>query len=380
MIKVLWVTKGLGAGGAERLLVSAARAHDRSAFHLEAAYVLSWKDALVEQLRGEGVGVHCLGVREARNPSWVWRLRRLVLVGGYDVVHAHLPLTAAVTRLVVASLPRRARPAVVTTEHNPWSTYSLPTRLLNAVTAGLDDATIAVSDGARRSMWWRRVRDRTEVIVHGVPLAEIRPLLDRRDEARAELGFGPDDVVVATVANFRAQKAYPDLLAAARLVIDRGAPVTFFAVGQGPQEAAVRRRHAELGLGDRFRLVGFRDDAPYLLAGADLFVLSSSYEGLPVALMEALALGLPVVSTAVGGVPQVVRHGVEGILVPPGRADLLADGIVELALDPGLRRTMAAAAWARGATLDRVSAVRRMEEIYRAVARPASDGRMGEAT
>ena len=377
MIRVLWVTKGLGPGGAERLLVSAARVHDRASFELEAAYVLSWKDALAGELRAEGVGVHCLGVRDARDPRWISRLRRLVVAGHYDVVHAHLPLTAAVTRLVVHTLPRHTRPRIVTTEHNAWSTYAMPTRLLNAMTAGLDDAAIAVSDGARDSVWWPALRRRTEMIIQGVAVDEIRSQLARRDEARVELGVGDGDLVVATVANFRPQKAYPDLLKAARLVVDRGVPAQFFAIGQGPMEVSIRDLHADLRLGQRFRFLGMRDDAPFVLAGADLFVLASLYEGLPVALMEALALGLPIVATAVGGVTQVVQSGVEGLLVPPSRPGLLAEAIIELASDRVRLHTMAAAAMHRATTLDRAVAVRRIEEIYRSVARPRPGGPVG---
>ena len=367
MIRVLWLIKGLGAGGAEQLLVSAAAVRDRSVFDVEAAYVLAAKDALVPQLEAEGVAVHALGAGDARDPRWMGRLRRLLVDGRFDVVHAHLPLAAAGARLVCRTLPARLRPAVVTTEHNAWSTYALATRLANAMTAPLDQATIAVSEEARDSMWWRGARRRCEVVVHGVAVERVRAHLGDRDAVRAELGVAAADVLVATVANFRAQKAYPDLLAAAGEVLDGGAPARFLAVGQGPLESEVRALHAELGLGDRFTILGYRPDAARLLAGADVFALASRYEGYPVALMEAMALGLPVVATAVGGVRQAVTDGVEGLLVPPGRPDLLAAAVARLVADPGLRSTMAVAAERRGAHFDITGAVRRVEAVYRRV-------------
>lgn len=365
--RVLWLIKGLGPGGAERLLVSAAGAHDRTRFEFECAYVLPWKGHLVPELEALGVRVHCLDGPDPRDPRWIVRLRRLLAEGRYDIVHAHLPLVAGVARLVVRSLPRRGRPKVVVTEHNAWSTYPWPTRLLNGITAGLDDATIAVSEETRESMRPASVRARAQVVVHGVALAQAREERRHRDDVRAELGIGPGEVVVATVANYRAQKAYGNLLAAARAVVDRGLPVRFVAVGQGPLESEIRAEHERLGLGDRFALLGFREDAVRVLAGADVFTLASTYEGFPVALMEAMAVGLPVVATEVGGVPQAVRHGVEGLLVPPGRPELLAGALGQVVADGGLRSRLAAAAARRGEEFDMARSAQRIEEVYLSV-------------
>ena len=189
---------------------------------------------------------------------------------------------------------------------------------------------------------------------------------------RAELGARDDDVLSVTVANLRATKNYPGLLEAARLVIDRsardGSPrVQFAAAGQGPLEAEIRARHAELGLGDGFRLLGYRDDTTRLIAGADVFVLASHHEGLPVTVMEALTLGVPVVAPDVGGLREVVTSGENGILVAPGSATALAEAIEEAA-DPTTRARLGAGARATGERFSSATAVTRMEECYRALA------------
>ena len=362
-VRVLWLIKGLGPGGAERLLVSAARAHDHSRFAISAAYLLPGKNALADDLRAAGVTVHCLDVRRPYDIGWPARLRRLLVTSGFDIVHLHSPMVAGVARLVVRTLPRAQRPRVVTTEHNEWWSYVFPTRVLNAITFPLDDVHLAVSDDVRRSVPFR-LRPRVQTVVHGTAVDAARAVRSQRTEVRAELGFGPDDVVVGTVANFRAQKGYPDLLAAVRIVADRVPRLHVVAVGQGPLEAEIRARHAELGLGDRFRFLGYRDDALRVLAACDIFTLASLYEGYPVALMEALAVGLPVVATAVGGVPDAVRQDVEGIVVPPSRPDLLAAALEELAIDPARRERMAAAALERGLQYDIVHAVRHIEATY----------------
>jgi glycosyltransferase involved in cell wall biosynthesis len=143
--------------------------------------------------------------------------------------------------------------------------------------------------------------------------------------------------------------------------------VRIVAVGQGQLEAESRALHAQLGLGDRVLLLGRRDDAVRVLAACDLFTLASDNEGLPVAVMEALALGLPVVATAVGGVPEAVTDGVEGVLVPPKQPEALADALAALAADPERRAAMGLAASARSETFDIRVAARRLEDIYRQV-------------
>ena len=174
---------------------------------------------------------------------------------------------------------------------------------------------------------------------------------------RAELGVGPGEVLAVTVANLRAQKNYPGLLAAAQIVVDRGAPVRFAAAGQGPLEAEVREEHAKRGLGDRFLLLGYRDDATRLIAGADLFVLASHHEGLPVSVMEALVLGVPVVAPAVGGLRQAVTDGESGVLVRPDDPAALADAIARVATDDDLRAKLAAGAERNGARFSSAGAV-----------------------
>lgn len=366
-INVLWLIKGLGPGGAERLLTSAAAVRDRDAFSYQAAYLLPWKNALVPELEHAGVPVHCLEVDDERDLRWAGRLRRLLVTGQFDVLHVHSPYAAGVARLVARSLPANGRPALVSTEHNGWSTFATPTRVMNAATLPLGDAVITVSSHVRQSMW-TPLRRRAETIVHGVSIADIRASLPERDSTRAELGVSADEVLVGTVANYTTQKDWPNLLRAARVLADSGAPVRFCAVGQGPLESEVQSLHRALALTDSVFLPGFRPDAVRLMAACDLFVLASRFEGLPVALMEALALGLPVVATAVGGVPEAVTDGVEAILVPPEQPDRLAAAIAELAADPARRAVMAKAARERADAFDIARAVRRIEAIYREVA------------
>lgn len=367
-LRILWLIRGLGPGGAEHLLLAAAKKHDPTEVVLEAAYLLPWKDALVPDLEALGVRVHCLDVRSPADPRWLLRLARLVVGGRYDVVHVHSPVVAGLARPLLRLLPTpRRRPALVYTEHNRWTGYKRATRVINRLTYALDDVHLAVSPDTKSTIS-PRIRSKVEVVVQGIVLDRIEAIRTDRALVRAELGLADDQVVVVTVANLRVQKAYPDLLRAAKLVLAADPKVVWLAIGQGPLEAELKQLARTLGLGERFRFLGHCPDAIRLVAGCDLFSLASKYEGYPVAVMEALALGLPVVATAVGGVPEAVEHEVSGLVVPPSRPDLLAAAVLRVTLDPQLRSKLAEAALIRGRRYDITSSVRRTEAIYRAAA------------
>jgi len=365
--RVLLLIKGLGMGGAERLLTGVVAAADRDHFDYEVAYVLTDQDALVPAVEAAGVPVHALGGTASADLRWTLALRRLLRTGRYDVLHAHLPYTAAFGRLVALSLPRRRRPVLVYTEHSLWNKAALLTKALNRATVGADRALVVVSAAARDALP-RSLRARARVIVHGVdpaPFVALRRQGDAvRREVRAEIGVADGDALALTVANVRSEKGYDVLLAAARLSAAAQDPVAFVAVGRGPLEAELVAAARQATLAGRFHFLGPRTDTARLMTGADVFVLPSHQEGLPVALMEAMTAGLPVVATAVGGVPDVVTDGVEGLLVPPGRPDLLAAAVGRLARDASLRAGLAAASLARSAVFDVGGAARAIESVY----------------
>lgn len=365
--RVLLLIKGLGLGGAERLLVDVVASRDRARFHYEVAYVLTGQHALVPAMEATEVAVHDLGGSASMDLRWTFALRRLLVRGRFDVLHAHLPYTAALARLVALSLPRRHRPVVVYTEHSLWNKAAVVTKALNRMTVGIDRALIVVSVAARDALP-RALRSRARVVVHGVNRARFDALLGQRDavrrDVRAELGIADDEVLALTVANLRSEKGYDVLLDAARLVVAAGIPVRFVSVGRGPLEAELASAANAAGLGERLRFLHTRTDTVRLMFGADLFVLPSHQEGLPVALMEAMSAGLPVVATIVGGVPDIVTDGVEGLLVPPGRADLLAQAVTRLAQDATLRSRLAHGALARSTMFDVRSAAGAIESVY----------------
>jgi glycosyltransferase involved in cell wall biosynthesis len=366
-LKVLWLIKGLGAGGAETLLVQHARYRDPALVDPAVAYLLSAKSTLVPRLQEYGCQpVVDLGARSSWDLRWIVRLAALLRSANFDLVHVHSPLAAIGARLAVRSVPRARRPRIVVTEHNVWSSHAALTRLADGLTAGRSETHLAVSSAVSDSLP-ARIRSRSRVVRYGIDAAEVRHEGSHRDAERRRLGLTGREVLIGTVANLRATKGYPDLLEAAAQVIAAEPAARFVAVGRGPMEQELRARHAQLGLGERFTFLGFRPDALRVMSAFDVFCLPSHYEGLPIALMEALALGLPVVATRVGGVAELVADGEDAVLVPAQAPALLARALIDLVRDPERRAAMAECARARSDTLDAPRSIRAVEDVYREI-------------
>jgi L-malate glycosyltransferase len=366
-LRVLLVIKCLGYGGAERLLVDMAATVDRSRFTYDVAYVLRPQDALVPAIRDGGTTVHSLGAGHNADLRWMVALRRLLVQGHYDIVHFHLPYAAALGQLVVASLPPSGRPGVVYTEHSLWDRAHLVNRVVLRSSMRKDERIITVSQAAHDALP-AKLQARATTIVHGVDLSSSDSLLGRQADVRArvrsELAVDDEEFLFMTVANLRPEKGYDVLLQAARIMADWDLPIHIAAVGRGPMDSELRARHLELGLSGRFQFLGQRDDVLRLLAGADAFVLASRHEGLPVALMEATSVGLPIVASRVGGIPQVLEDEADAVLVPPGDPLLLARAMKRVASDPDLRTRLARQSKRRSSMFDIAQANRAIGDIY----------------
>jgi glycosyltransferase involved in cell wall biosynthesis len=362
-VRLLTLIKGLGAGGAEHLLVSAARLRRRDVFEEEIAYLVGNERTVIPDLAAIGVPTMSLEARHPQDPRLLADLRRLIEHGRYDIVHVHSPYVAGIVRLVLRTIPRNRRPKLVSTEHSLWTSHGRLSRALNSATFSFGDSWLAVSEDVRSTIP-RVLRDRVEVLVHGVELDNAEALLSHRNEVRAELGIEADEIAIVSIANYRRLKGHEDLFRAACRLREHGVRARFLLIGWGELEAELVARHEELQLAGYVDLLGYRPDAMQVAAGCDIFALASHYEGLPVAIMEALAVGLPIVATNVGGVPEAVREGIEGLIVPPHRPDLLADAIESLVDDPRRRRQMGRAARQRAHDYDIEAAVRRTEELY----------------
>jgi len=199
------------------------------------------------------------------------------------------------------------------------------------------DRIICISEAIRQILIEDGIPDEKLTIIYsGVDTHKFDNVKPPAD-FKSRFGIPDDHLVIGTVAAMADHKDYPTLLRAAKIVCDAIEHVTFCAVGDGAERDKIVRLHQELGLDQRFILAGYRSDIGYFLKSFDIFVLASKQEGLGTSLMDAQAVGLPVVACRSGGIPELIEHGYNGWLVAPQDETALANALIALVNDPALR-------------------------------------------
>jgi glycosyltransferase involved in cell wall biosynthesis len=304
-----------------------------------AAVVLSHAEGgpLERDLKEAGFDVRYLGKSGALDPATLFRIRDTVRRLRPQIVHSHLSLHYVFPALAGCRSVRH-----VTTVHLPGDTsYTRVVMPLSRLAFRRGVMPIAVSDDVAK--WVQRVCkvDTCPVIPNGIPIAGYQRHVRSRSAWRAEHGLRREDIAFVCVARLEKQKNHAMLLDAFARVHATDARARLLLVGDGACRHALELRASELALERKVRFLGQRDDVPRVLAAADAFVLASCNEGNPLSAMEAMAAGLPVVATAVGGVPELVTNGKSGLLVSPGDCEGLASAMLRLSRDDELRRSMA---------------------------------------
>ena len=289
-------------------------------------------------------------------------LRHLLRRGGYGLVHAH-GLRAGID----AALAARGLCPVVVTVHNLVSSdiaggRARIDRFAEPTVVRLAAVTLAVSQqiATHLKAMAPRSSDKVEVLYLGI--GEAPRVTRSRDQVRAELGVEEGRCLAVAVARLAPQKALPVMFQALRAT--RTQPVLAL-LGEGPLEGELRAEAARLGLSDRVRFLGFRDDVADVVAAADVFCLSSVWEGVPLAVQEAMLLDVPVVSTAVGGMNEIVTDGRSGRLVAAGDSRALASAVDEICASPEVGRRFATQARADlGARFSTENMLDRLRSLY----------------
>ena len=254
------------------------------------------------------------------------RLRSLISEWRPAIVHSHLPSAGIMARLAT-------RTPVVHTEHNIVSSYRQPTRTLNKMTYGRNAEVIAVSEAVAESLVGYP-GPAPRVIPNGVSVSVDEAAIEK---VRDELGLEPGRPLVSHVGNIRPHKGHENLIAATAEIVATRPDVMVVSVGAEKHDgdlSRVRSSAAAAGMSEHIRFMGRREDAVAFLAAADVVVNPADVEGLPLAILEALALKRPVVATAVGGVPSVIIERETGLLVPPQDPVALAKAVVEALESP----------------------------------------------
>ncbi len=362
MTHVAHVLSSFGMGGQERVAFDLAVSQLRAGWDVTAVSLAPPPDGpLAAELRAAGVRVeHVARDKPGVDLSLIVKLARWLREARVDLVHTHNRMAL----IYGAPAGRLARAAVVHTKHgkNPKG----GTRLVAGNIAGrLVHAFVAVSEETANVARKRHEvsQRRLFVIDNGIELSKFHPDADARARIRRELGVVGDACVIGTVGRIAAEKDHARLVRAAAPLLG---PETHLAIaGDGPLLPALREQVHQLGVSKFAHLLGVRRDVPAVLNAFDVFAMSSVTEGLPLVIPEAMATGLPVVSTNVGGIPNVIDEGQTGFLVADEAG--LHDRLAALVHDPALRR--ACGERARHAAVNRFSAERMQREYLQLYSR-----------
>jgi glycosyltransferase involved in cell wall biosynthesis len=315
-----------------------------------------------ERLREQGIVVEHLG-RGRFDPRILSDLVRAGRRRNARVLHVHGYAAADFGRLAA----RRLGAALVLHEH--FADPGLPAyqALADRVLAPLTHRAIAVSASTRDFLVRERhvPADRVRLIWNGAPLDEFAPRgAERRLSVRRALGLPDDARVIGTIGRLNVQKGHRYLLDAAARVFASAPDARLVIAGDGDQAVALRAQAEALGLTPRVVFTGHRTDVPALLEAFDVFCISSTYEGTPLTLFEAMAARKAIVSTAVDGCREVLEDGRTGLLVPPRDVEALAGALTRVLSNRGLRESLAEAARRESARYDIRECVLRMQELY----------------
>ncbi len=348
--------------GVKRLFAWMIPRFDRDRFEVSLVS-LRKKDLSEETLESIGVDITYLH-KSKFDPATLPALLKVIDRKRIDILHLHGYGATTFGRLAGGL---RRLPAVLHEHANltdtPWF-QKVADRLLEPFT----DIAIAVSRSTAdfvinaRQIPARKVK----VVYLGVPLEEFsRPrTAEEVAAARAELGLQPDDLAVGTVTRLHDSKGNSYLVDAARLVLNERPRTTFYVVGEGPLLGELQAQARALGLGDRFVFSGFARDVARVVSAFDISAFPSLWEGTPLTVFEALAMGKPIVATAADGLLDVLTPEHDAVIVPRRDARALADAIVRLADAPELRARLGAAARDTGKQYDIAAFVRKMQSLY----------------
>lgn len=407
-IKILHIIKSMGRGGAEMLLPETIAVHNQLAYEFHVIYFLPWKNQMVDAVRISGGRITCFPAKNNIRILFQFRkVMKYIRQHQIDVIHCHLPWAGFLGRFIF----RHTGIPVLYTEHNKQERYHILTKILNRITFNWQTAAVAVSDevalsieknihpsipvipvlnGINTKKFVVRREDkenRMQSEENGIKKTESRipdednlkrsvrngniessDPWEKGRQIRRELGIMDDEVVIGTIAVFRFQKRLDLWLELLAEIHKKNPTVKGIIVGDGPLKELVHQKYRDLNLQGVVYLPGLQTNPIEWLAAMDIYMMSSVFEGLPIALLEAMSCGIPVVCTNAGGTGEVIRDSVDGFLVPVDEPMRLIEKADVLICDPVQRKEMGIAARKRvedSFSMERM--VGELENLYKKV-------------
>lgn len=357
---ILHIIKSLGRGGAEMLLPNTLHYHDKNKFHFHCVYFLPWKNQMVDTLQNEGSVVKCFPANN--NLQLLLRVnevKKYIKENEIDLVHAHLPWAG-----IVGSLAGKwAKVPVIYTEHNNVNRYHFLTRFLNKQAYRRYTKVISVSNDcyqAAIAQFNNSAPLELRTILNGVDTEIYTPDLLIRITKRTELGIDPETLVVTNVSQFREQKRLDRWLSIVKNFSNTVPSARFILVGFGPKQEMVDEVVKSYHLEDKLIRPGLQENIKDWLAITDIFLMSSDWEGLPIALLEAMSMGCVPVVTDAGGIPEVMTAQC-GFVYPKDNEKVAVEALQKLYDNPELRKKMSIAS--RNRVIEQFSVKRMVREV-----------------
>lgn len=337
--RVLHTVEDLKIGGIETLIASIAAGLDPTRFTVE-VWCLARGGRIADELAEKGIPVNILGMKSYYNPLHVLRLGRLMREGRFHVLHTHGYFAGTFSRMAA---PFGRVPVIIHHVHSTYTHYSPRNIRIERFLSRFTDQTVCISKAVQnfvlQTLGVRK--DKTRVIYNGVPSHVDESCGIDRETMRARLGIKKEDLAIIVVAHLTANKGHQILFEAMDLLGKKALGAKLIVVGDGPLRSDLQSLASRLGIAPAVIFAGYRRDVMSLLRMSDLCVLpTQTREGLGIALLEAMAMGLPVVGSNLGGIPEVIEEGETGFLVAPGSSAELSQAIERLARDPSLRQRM----------------------------------------
>ena len=365
-IKILHIIKSLGRGGAEMLLPETMKLHDKSKFEFHTIYFLPWKNQMVEALESAGGRVTCFSA--SNNIKLMQQFSKVIEycnTNEIDLIHCHLPWAGFLGRLVFA----RINIPVVYTEHNMQERYHIATKKINQFTFNSQSLALGVSEDVSNSIK-KNINPKIPVrtLLNGANTISFRrdPILGSK--IKEDLGIPENALIIGNVAVFRFQKRLIEWLQVFKDIESKNPNVYGIIVGAGPLEEEIKTELIKLKLEKKVFFPGLKTDVKPYFSAMDIFMMSSSFEGLPIALLEAMSMECAIVSTNAGGIKEVIRDKQDGLICKVEEWKKLSDLCQVLIDDPEKLNNFKKAA--RERAVDSFSLKRMvdsLEEIYKSL-------------
>lgn len=341
-IKILHIVKSLGRGGAEMLLQETLKVHHQEQFEFHFIYFLPWKNQMVEGLQLAGGEVTNYSAKN--NLMIVWQLRKImkyIKKNNIDIVHCHLPWAGFAGRFIhkITGVP------VIYSEHNMQDRYHFITGTINKLTFNWQTKVIAVSGDVADSIQ-KTIRPKIPVVtvLNGVNTNHFKRNDNLRATKRKELGIADDEILIGNIAVFRFQKRIKEWIDLFKTITNEYPKVKGCIVGDGILKAEIMEHLKAAGMEEKIIFAGLQTDVLPWMSAMDIFMMTSSFEGLPIALLEAMSMECAIVTTDAGGIKELVRDGKDGFMKPVNEWMDLKEPLGKLISQPELLKEFGAKA------------------------------------